>query len=35
MAARLSRIIPGSLTLLAAVVLSACTSQQARVLKEG
>ena len=35
MAARLSRIIPGSLTLLAAVVLSACTSQQAPVLKEG
>jgi hypothetical protein len=30
MAARLSRIIPGSLTLLAAMVLSACTSQQAR-----
>ncbi|WP_257967073.1 hypothetical protein, partial [Klebsiella pneumoniae] len=28
MAARLSRIIPVSLTLLAAMALSACTSQQ-------
>ena len=35
MAARLSRIIPGSLTLLAAMVLSACTSQQAPTLKKG
>ncbi len=35
MAARLSRIIPVSLTLLAAMALSACTSQQAPALKEG
>ncbi len=34
-AARLSRIIPVSLTLLAAMALSACTSQQAPALKEG
>ncbi len=35
MAARLSRIIPVSLTLLAAMALSACTSRQAPALKEG
>ena len=35
MAARLSRIVPGSLPLLAAMVLSACTSQQAPTMKAG
>ena len=35
MAARLSRIIPVSLTLLAAMALSACTSQQAPTMKAG